>query len=204
MSLHALPNEIIVQIAQFLPSERDLYYLGRYAASLGHVRALEALLKHGEIASFVWEVNESTSLLDGIRANHTEVVKLLLDHGADPLQSLQSRFRHSETPLHYAAERPNTNPDIVAMLIEAANGIAPYHPRYGTLLHVAAYHGHTKMAEILLDGGADHTLPDPEWRAAAKPTWPCSYSSTARTPRPIRRGSPAAAPSRDVGQQWRR
>lgn len=199
MSLHTLPNEIIVQIAQSLPSERDLYYFGRvcrrlyrpvnlvlyrrnqvsgkalywgavkniptviqhavdagtcitdtdwpllsYAASLGHVRALEALLKHGEIASFVWEVNESTPLLDGIRGNNTEVVKLLLDHGADPLEPLESRFRHGETPLHYAAEWPNTNPEIVAMLIKAANGNAPHHPRHGTLLHVAAYHGHTK------------------------------------------------------------
>jgi len=208
MALLALPNELVTQVAQFLPTEADLSRFSRTcrrlqapvgvvlyrrnresntaltwaarkniptifqhavnagtriseskapllfdAALRGHVRVLKTLLSMYKLESFVWDCMASTPLIVAIQNGHTDVVRVLLEHGADPL--LPSRFDRGETPLHTVARYPR-EVDIAAMLVNASSDIAPRQRPDGTPLHLAARSGHVRMVEMLLDRGADY------------------------------------------------
>ncbi|KAL3963107.1 hypothetical protein ACCO45_000111 [Purpureocillium lilacinum] len=208
MALLALPNELVTQVAQFLPTEADLSRFSRTcrrlqgpvgvvlyrrnresntaltwaarkniptifqhavnagtdiseskapllfdAALRGHVRVLKTLLSMYKLESFVWDCMASTPLIVAIQNGHTDVVRVLLEHGADPL--LPSRFDRGETPLHTVARYPR-EVDIAAMLVNASGDIAPRQRPDGTPLHLAARSGHVRMVEMLLDRGADY------------------------------------------------
>jgi len=74
------------------------------AAAAGHLKAVQALLKHGAdpdtpaLARY-----GDTPLLAAARFGHLEVVQALLDAGADP----HIENRYGDTPRRYAEERGN-------------------------------------------------------------------------------------------------
>ena len=79
----------------------------------------------------------------------TEVVKLLIDNGAD----LNHKSNHGDTALMYAARDGHT--DVVKFLID--NGVDLNHKNNGgvTALIYAARKEHTEVVKLLIDNGAD-------------------------------------------------
>jgi ankyrin repeat protein len=113
-------------------------------------------------------------------SNQFEIVLLLLEHGADPLQedavslpsicccpslTLVSQSRHALTPLTAVCQSSSANVDIVSLLLSRGANVN-YLPitdppnRYDTLspLHVACNVGNVEIVSRLLDAGADVNL----------------------------------------------
>ncbi len=100
-----------------------------------------------------------TPLHKAVDAGQTEIVRLLLEHGA----YVNAEDELWNTPLHYAAYRDK--PEIVAMLLEYGayvNGYAPGGPSSEAPLHNAARNGRIRNMEILLAHGADIEWSDDE------------------------------------------
>lgn len=83
------------------------------------------------------------------RQGHTEMVQLLLDHGAD----IHAKEFRGKTPLFIAAE--NNLPDMLQQLLACGAKLDAANFKGETPLHAACTMGHTKIVEILLEAGAD-------------------------------------------------
>ncbi|MBV1929460.1 MAG: ankyrin repeat domain-containing protein [Gammaproteobacteria bacterium] len=118
------------------------------AANRGETETIRVLLKHGA------DINkrsdgDSTALSRGI--HHINVVKLLLNGGADP--NIADGF--GRTPLLYASAYKG-NIDIVNLLLANGADITAKAKKYDeTLLHTAALHGHADIAQLYLEKGLD-------------------------------------------------
>lgn len=100
-----------------------------------------------KIGEKVAHVRESVTLLHlAAMKGQTEVVELLVDHGAD-MSALTSS---GETPLHYAA-----NIETVALFLERGADVNTRGRSGNTPLHYAAIGGEIKTVALLLDRGAD-------------------------------------------------
>ncbi|MHC4477687.1 MAG: ankyrin repeat domain-containing protein [Planctomycetota bacterium] len=119
------------------------------AASAGNV---------GEVRKqLAWGVNPNTRtfwyldtpLIVGAAYGRTEVVKLLLDKGADVNMGNEG----SETPLHYAARHGYTT--VMNILLEHGADVSQAGTGCGTPLQWAARNGQIKAAELLLAYDAD-------------------------------------------------
>lgn len=88
-----------------------------------------------------------------------EVVRLLLERGADVAQA--SRNRLAVTPLHSAVadEADRVDLETVRMLLEAGAPVDAPHQGGGTPLHSAAHTGALEVAGMLLAKGADPLRP---------------------------------------------
>ena len=85
------------------------------------------------------------------RKGHAEVVKALLDNGAD---ANVSRHVDGVTPLYIAAQNGNTK--VVKLLLDnKADVNASRHTDGVTPLYIAALCGHTEVVKLLLDNKAD-------------------------------------------------
>ena len=114
------------------------------AARRGDVGIVKALLESGAYPNATSGVLTHTALGYGISANHAEVVKMLLDGGANL----------SDNDLMSAAEVGNA--EVVKMLLDGgADPNAMYRGNEETALIVAAKAGHAEAVKVLLDGGAD-------------------------------------------------
>tara|TARA_Y100001970_G_scaffold36092_1_gene44617 strand:+ start:359 stop:1027 length:669 start_codon:yes stop_codon:yes gene_type:complete len=119
--------------------EQGLVGVVKYLLNLG----VDTEIKYGEV---VYDVG--TALHYAAYEGHTEIVKLLLDAGADK----DVMVFLAQTPLHWALMEGHT--EIVKLLLDVgarAHGIGGYE----TPLHVAARDGHTEIVKLLLDAGAD-------------------------------------------------
>ncbi len=82
------------------------------AARKGDAGAVEALLKKGVDANAKWRYDQ-TALFPACDKGHTEVVKVLLEHGAKV--NVQDTFYH-QTPMGWALDHGHS--DVVKMLVE--------------------------------------------------------------------------------------
>jgi ankyrin repeat protein len=102
---------------------------------------------------FDFNFDIASSLHRASSMGHLELVKLLIDGGAD----IDAAFSDAGTPLHFAAEEGHQA--VVALLLERGANVNAV--RYAgctagwTPLHSAAGAGHEEVARILLKGGAD-------------------------------------------------
>jgi len=83
------------------------------------------------------------------RGGHLEVVKLLLEHGADP----NVKNRDGKTPLHNAASEGHL--EVVKLLLERGADPNVKDDDGNTPLHNAAWRGHLEVVKLLLEHGAD-------------------------------------------------
>ncbi|KAM0256388.1 hypothetical protein ACHAQJ_005039 [Trichoderma viride] len=93
--------------------------------------------------------NEITPLHKAAWSGKTDVVKRLLDLGAD----IEARNKHDNTPLHDAARSGKT--DMVKLLLDRGADIEAKNKRNNTPLHDAAQSGKSDMVKLLLDQGAN-------------------------------------------------
>ncbi len=168
------------------------------AAYYGNLEATQLLIRHGaDIDDVPWGLTEArirassvpiqqrdlmwtasrgdTALITAIRRGHSDVARLLLEAGADPLQP----NRLVETPGLFAARKG----DAAVMRLLIAKGLDPDEAQAGQLLDYfianiideqqlrpllieAAANGHADTARVLLEAGADPDIRDAEGKTA--------------------------------------
>ena len=119
------------------------------AARTGNAAIAETLLDHGADVNAVTAETRSTALMWGLAAPHPDVVRLLLERGADPTLETTAGF----TPLMFAAR----NGDVAMARALIAAGVDVNAPGAdGThVLPLAIIAGQAGFARFLLDQGAD-------------------------------------------------
>ena len=181
-----LPSELLLEIAEFMPSENDLVHLIKTCRHLYNnlIRLLyKTNVRQDEFSALIWSarrnlINVTKMSLDaGANVNTTskgwmnmtalqvasshgylDIAKLLLSKGA----SLEMKHSYGLTALQFAVIRRHEN--IAMMLI---NRGADFHTRWPgdettTTLHVAAALDFTPLVQFLIEKGADVNAPDLE------------------------------------------
>ena len=107
---------------------------------------------------------ETTMLIRAIEKNHTRIVKLLLDAGAD-VNAPAGRFFIKRTPLMHAVEKyasVKIPAKIVKLLLDAGADVNAKDEAGDMVLIRAAYNGDHEIVQLLLDAGADVDAKDAE------------------------------------------
>jgi ankyrin repeat protein len=150
---------------ELLLATRTAVYGGRqrtrlmYAARAGDVRRVTALLRPRDAEREVDAVDAEgrTALHHASASGRVEVVRLLLDKGADKdKEDTHMRNRFAITywrPLHYASAAGDKA--MVRLLLERGAATDPdEEPIQEQPLHVACRHGHVEVVRLLLHAGA--------------------------------------------------
>ena len=96
-----------------------------------------------------------TALMGAAKSGHTEIVKLLLEHGADVARVDEA---NGATALMFAAKKGHT--ETVKLLLDNDANINQADPHGYTALMYAAAAGHEETVRLLLDRGAQIFNPD--------------------------------------------
>lgn len=115
------------------------------ASRKGWIEGVKLLLELGADID-ACEEGDVTALHIAARMGHADVVKLLLQHRADPCGSKAS----ITSPLHETSSLP-----IAKMLLQAGAMVDQRDRNKCTPLHLQAYAGHPEIMKLLLDAGAD-------------------------------------------------
>ncbi|MFC2132793.1 ankyrin repeat domain-containing protein [Bacteroidota bacterium] len=126
-----------------------------YAVRLGKNNVAKFLISKGaEMNEFASDINEFsplefTPITDAIRTNNIEIIKFMVENGAD----LQVKSSLGETYLHFAAHLNRT--ELIEYLIN--KGIDVNVKKNGNLtpLHIASVDGYIEVVKLLIDNGAD-------------------------------------------------
>jgi ankyrin repeat protein len=114
------------------------------ACFFGHKRVAEILLAHGAAVNLPSNNEMKVMPLHSAAAGrHTAIVRLLLEHGADP----NARQRSAFTALHSAAH--NGEAEMVELLLSYGAEINARSDENLTPLRLAQDRGHTAVAEML-------------------------------------------------------
>ena len=129
--------------------EQDQQTLHNLMTGAGNPHEVRRILSLGLV-----DVNHGRwpPLPTAIQHGRKDVVKILLDEGADPNKPHDDR-----SPLHWAAlnERTCAHREIVKILLDRGAEPNNIDDIGETPLHWATYRGHNEVVKILLDGGAD-------------------------------------------------
>ena len=112
------------------------------ACSSGYVELVQMLLQMRSVGSPHPLEHDMTALYEACQSGHRDIVKLLLDHGADA--NLASST--GNTPLMVACTHGHT--DIVRMLLKAGAKIEDHNENGHTPLMEAASAGHVEVAKV--------------------------------------------------------
>jgi ankyrin repeat protein len=82
-----------------------------------------------------------------IRHGHVEVLRVLLDNGADP-NAIESEYSNALC----AASRLG-NAEVVKLLLQRGANVHATSGKYGNALYIAARHGHVEVLRVVLDNG---------------------------------------------------
>jgi ankyrin repeat protein len=136
------------------------------AAELGRLDAVERALVDDPAAARAVDASGSTPLHGACYWGRVEVAHRLLAAGAEPSTPSRDRFLQI-TPLGAAVAttpgvpQPSDDEDVVLALVRLLleHGAEPDHPRLDgmTPLHAAAWRGLGRVAQELLDAGADRS-----------------------------------------------
>ncbi|NUM79538.1 ankyrin repeat domain-containing protein [bacterium] len=134
------------------------------AAAIGKIESVRAHAETNSGAVHAFSHDGFTALHLAAYFGHKEIVRWLLDHGANP--NAASRNPMQVQPIHSAAAARHLS--IVAMLIEnGADVNARQHGGY-TPLHSAAANGQSDMIELLIQNGADVNTRTDDGKSAIK------------------------------------
>ena len=133
-----MPSGFIFALLVFLSA--DL----RQAVRSGDIASTQVILASGFNPNTRDNMG-ATALHDAVWSGHIELVRLLLDHGADP------NIPHAEglsTPLHYAAIKGQAA--IAALLLDHGANINGVDRSGSTALHLAAARGYIDVVRLLI------------------------------------------------------
>ncbi len=126
----------------------------------GHLSAAEYLIKEAKADVNVADVNSNTALHLAAANDHTNVVKLLLDHGS----FINAKGLNGQTALHRASSDGHFS-TVECLVLRGAS--VDQQDAYGfTPLHLASYDGHIEIVPLLLKSGAHVSIKDKEGRTA--------------------------------------
>ena len=124
------------------------------ACAAGLNKHVQMMLEHKPEVINEFSTNGFTALGIASHFNHTDIVRLLLLHRADPNIASQNNFHIY--PLHTSLI--NNHSEISKLLIEAGSEINILQKDNITPLHLAAQVGNIDMIIVLLEQGADITI----------------------------------------------
>ncbi|KAI9765621.1 MAG: hypothetical protein M1839_005415 [Geoglossum umbratile] len=134
----------------------------RFAARHGDNTLVSALLTDPQL-DINGGARHMTPLHEAAWGGHTEVVKLLIEKGADI--NIGSSYKAPHTPLHTAAEEGHYK--VVELLLHKGADVNAGAPRH-TPLHKAAAKGRSAVANLLLENGADINAGAPRFTPLGK------------------------------------
>lgn len=144
--------------SRYQSSQRTALFL---AANEGHTQIVEFLLQYEDTNVDVRDCNADTPLTIAAYKNHTNIVRLLLNAGAN----VNASDKNGLTALHCAAQ--NGCADILELLIsKKANINAQGGKNNKTALMFAASYGHTIIVRTLLNANVDVTLTNKQNKSA--------------------------------------
>jgi hypothetical protein len=123
------------------------------AAECDNVPMARLLLEHGaSLVHYNWRGDPAYSAMHAARS--AEMVRLLLDHHADPNQKDDIRDRSPRYPVNYYAIRNNI--EAMQMVLQNGAKVNPNDPDR-TPLHDAAEYGSIEAVAVLVENGASVT-----------------------------------------------
>jgi ankyrin repeat protein len=123
------------------------------AAFLGDFRVVKECISQGVDVNYRCNVNSFTALQLASQEGHTDIVKFLLDHGAQ----INERNRGGDTALALACLK--NRKDVVRLLIERGCCVNTVNNSGWTPLSLAARYGDAELFTMLLRSGADTNCP---------------------------------------------
>lgn len=126
-----------------------------YSVRMGRNKAAELLISKGaDMNEFAANINEFsplefTPITDAIRTNNIEIIKFMVENGAD----LQVKTSLGETYLHFAAHLNRI--ELIEYFIDKGIDVNVIKNGNLTPLHIAAVDGHKELVKLLIDNGAD-------------------------------------------------
>ena len=130
------------------------------AALDGRVGAAEALVSRGADVNLAKTSDGSSPLFVACENGHSEMVSVLLCHGADVHQSSHVGF----FPLFMASQ--NGHVDIVEVLLKKGADVKQRKKNKATALMIAAENGHLDVIEVLVGAGAEVDAVDHQGKTA--------------------------------------
>ncbi|KAL6878817.1 ankyrin repeat-containing domain protein [Trichoderma novae-zelandiae] len=130
-----------------------------HVAGQGHAEIAKILVEEGKIDIEIKDEDGFTTLYFGCIWGHHDVVKLLLDMGADPHMGIKMEDPPEKwSPLLVAIDDGYEN-CVKLLLDKGANPNLPGPSVLGTAIRYAAVKGHLGICEMLVDSGADPNSP---------------------------------------------
>jgi len=131
------------------------------ACSAGYYELAQVLLAMRANVEDRGMKGDCTPLMEAASAGHTDIVRLLIAHGAD----VNAQSSSGNTPLMYACA--GGHEEVVRVLLEAGANVEDHNENGHTPLMEAASAGHCGVAKILLEFGAGINTHSNEFKESA-------------------------------------
>ena len=133
------------------PSGTRLHYAARCGL---HTIVKFLVIEHSQDVNSSRSDNMSTPLFEATLWGYVEVVRVLLECGADS----SAQDNDEQSPLHYASFQENVK--LARMLLEGGADLNAQDRNGQSPLYFAWFHGHAELARVILEGGADLNAQD--------------------------------------------